>query len=73
MSYDHSGTWTGKGEHSTYAKAMQETNYWALNRGRGASFVVLGLPFYGYYWTTNTAEGENGRGELLALIIHTML
>ena len=66
MSYDHSGTWTGKGEHSTYAKAMQETNYWALNRGRGASFVVLGLPFYGYYWTTNTAEGENGRGELLA-------
>ena len=66
MSYDNKGTWTGKGEHSTYASAMQDANYWVNRRGRDASFVVVGLPFYGYYWTTNTAEGENGRGELLA-------
>ena len=66
MSYDNKGTWTGKGEHSTYASAMQDANYWANRRGLPAGKVVVGLPFYGYYWSTNTAEGENGKGELLA-------
>ena len=66
MSYDNKGTWTGKGEHSTYASAMQDASYWANRRGLPAAKVVVGLPFYGYYWSTNTAEGDNGKGELLA-------
>ena len=66
MSYDNKGTWTGKGEHSTYVSALQDAGYWRNTRGLPAEKIVVGIPFYGYYWSTNTAEGENGRGELLA-------
>lgn len=63
MSYDNKGTWTAKGEHSTYASAMQDANYWVTRRGLPAANVVVGLPFYGYYWSTDPGDKT---GELVA-------
>ena len=63
MSYDNKGTWTAKGEHSTYASAMQDANYWVTRRGLPAANVVVGLPFYGYYWSTDPGDRT---GELVA-------
>ena len=69
MSYDNKGTWTAKGEHSTYASAMQDANYWVNSRGLPAANVVVGLPFYGYYWSTDPGDktGELTASQVLSL------
>jgi len=50
MSYDHYGTWSEAGEHSSLAETESELAYWVDERGIPADKVVLGVPFYGYCW-----------------------
>ncbi len=49
MSYDNTGTWTGAGEHSSYAQAQAAINFYA-SKGVARERMVLGVPFYGYCW-----------------------
>jgi GH18 family chitinase len=49
MSYDNTGTWTGPGDHSSYAQAVDALGYYSA-RGVAKSKIVLGVPFYGYCW-----------------------
>ncbi|SEK79241.1 Chitinase, GH18 family [Stigmatella aurantiaca] len=49
MSYDNTGTWTGAGEHSSYAQAQTALNFYS-NKGVANDKIVLGVPFYGYCW-----------------------
>ncbi|ATB41028.1 hypothetical protein CYFUS_006490 [Cystobacter fuscus] len=49
MSYDNAGTWTGAGEHSSYAQAQTALAFYT-NKGVSKDKIVLGVPFYGYCW-----------------------
>lgn len=56
MAYDEHGTWTDPGEHSTYELAATQAEFWSTTRGVPADKLVIGVPFYGYYWgATNEA------------------
>lgn len=50
MSYDHTGPWTPErpGPHSTYEQAVEDLNYFAVDRKIPQKKVTLGVPFYGY-------------------------
>ncbi len=50
MSYDQTGPWRPKnpGDHSPYAMAVQDLNYWHHERLIPKQKLILGLPFYGY-------------------------
>lgn len=63
MSYDNTGTWTGPGEHSSYAQAQDALNYYA-NKGVARDRMVLGVPFYGYCW------GNCGGGQSSTYILY---
>ena len=62
MAYDEFGTWTGPGQHSTYALAVRDLNYWTINKGVDKDHLVLGIPSYGYGWVDNTANGSYSMG-----------
>ncbi len=56
MSYDAAGTWTGPGQHSPYTLAVSDFNYWNTTKGIPAAKLIVGVPFYGYFWgTSNTS------------------
>lgn len=63
MSYDNTGTWTGPGEHSTYAQAQSDLAYYT-NKGVAKDRMVLGVPFYGYCW------GSCGGGQTSTYILY---
>jgi GH18 family chitinase len=50
MSYDQTGPWRPEnpGDHSPYAMAVEDLNYWHNERSIPKKKLVLGLPFYGY-------------------------
>ncbi|RFZ92322.1 hypothetical protein D0C36_12880 [Mucilaginibacter conchicola] len=50
MSYDKTGPWKPEkpGQHSPYAMAVDDLDYWGGNRGIAKEKLSLGLPFYGY-------------------------
>lgn len=50
MSYDRAGPWRPQepGNHSPYAMAEEDLNYWHNIRSIPKNKLVLGLPFYGY-------------------------
>jgi chitinase len=56
MSYDKYGTWTGPGQHASYADAVSDLNYWGVTRGLAKSKLVLGLPNYGYRWESTNSS-----------------
>ncbi|HTD93738.1 MAG TPA: glycosyl hydrolase family 18 protein [Chitinophagaceae bacterium] len=58
MSYDQTGPWRPEkpGPHSTYAKAVEDLDYWTVTRSIPSSHVNLGLPFYGYCFGTVYGE-----------------
>jgi chitinase len=59
MSYDNTGTWTGPGDHSSYAQAQTALTYYA-NKGVSNDKIVLGVPFYGYCWG-NCGGGQSSK------------
>jgi len=50
MVYDRTGPWTPEkpGQHSSYANAMEDLNYFGTERKIPRDKMTLGLPFYGY-------------------------
>jgi chitinase len=50
MSYDKTGPWRPEkpGAHAPYAMAVEDMNYWAVERGIAQEKLNLGVPFYGY-------------------------
>jgi len=62
MSYDEFGTWSERGEHSTFANAKRDLEFWSTNYWQAAgghyekANIVLGLPFYGYCWGKGCSE-----------------
>lgn len=50
MSYDRTGPWRPEkpGPHSTYAHAMEDLEYFGVQRAIPKEKMVLGVPFYGY-------------------------
>lgn len=61
MAYDAYGTWTGPGQHSSYNLAVNDLNFWN-SRGVDKDHLVLGVPSYGYRWTTTTSAGSSSIG-----------
>ncbi|GAC1382607.1 MAG: glycosyl hydrolase family 18 protein [Ginsengibacter sp.] len=59
MSYDYTGPWTPKepGQHSSYAKAVEDLNYFIIKRGINKKKIVLGVPFYGYQFGKYSISG----------------
>ncbi|MDB5273195.1 MAG: putative chitinase [Chitinophagaceae bacterium] len=53
MTYDKTGPWApySPGQHSSYQFALDDITYWS-GRGLTADKMVLGVPFYGYYFGT---------------------
>jgi len=58
MSYDQTGPWAKDkpGPHSTYAKAVDDLDYWTEKRKLKKKNLNLGLPFYGYGFDTQFGE-----------------
>lgn len=50
MSYDRTGSWRPDkpGPHSTYANAVEDLEYFGVERSIPKEKMVLGVPFYGY-------------------------
>jgi len=50
MSYDRTGSWRPEkpGPHSTYAHAVEDLEYFGVERKIPKEKMVLGVPFYGY-------------------------
>ena len=63
MSYDATGTWTAAGEHSSYAQAVSDLNFYT-GKGVAKSKLVLGAPFYGYCW------GNCGGGQTSTYVLY---
>lgn len=64
MSYDYAGGWSEAGDHSTYANAQKDLNYYASTRGYPRGRVVLGVPFYGYCWGSACERGYTPFAEI---------
>ena len=56
MSYDEYGTWTGPGQHSTYSLAVSDLSYWNSTKAVPTSKLVIGVPFYGYFWGNSSSS-----------------
>jgi chitinase len=63
MSYDQTGPWRPEkpGPHSTYAKAVDDLNYWTNTRRVPKQKISLGIPFYGYGFGTKYGESMSYR------------
>lgn len=50
VSYDRTGPWRPEkpGPHATYANAVEDLEYFAVERSISIEKIVLGLSFYGY-------------------------
>ena len=50
MSYDRTGSWRPEkpGPHATYANAIEDLEYFGVQRSIPKEKMVLGVPFYGY-------------------------
>ena len=50
MSYDRTGSWRPEnpGPHATYANAVEDLDYFGVQRAIPKEKMVLGVPFYGY-------------------------
>lgn len=50
MSYDRTGSWNPEkpGPHATYAHAVEDLEYFGVQRSIPKDKMVLGVPFYGY-------------------------
>jgi chitinase len=50
MSYDRTGSWKPEnpGPHATYAHALEDLDYFGVQRSIPKEKLVLGVPFYGY-------------------------
>ena len=64
MSYDRTGSWRPEkpGPHSTYAHAVEDLDYFGIERKIPKEKIVLGVPFYGYGFgpeLTSPAIGMN--------------
>jgi chitinase len=55
MAYDACGTWTSACDHSTLDLATSQIAHWVNVRSMPAEKMVLGVPFYGYSWTGDSA------------------
>jgi GH18 family chitinase len=69
MSYDRTGSWRPDkpGPHSTYLNAVEDLEYFGVERAIPKEKMVLGVPFYGYGFgpeLTSPAIGMN-YGEIL--------
>ena len=55
MVYDHTGPWAPKikGQHSSYAMAVAAIDFWQ-DQGVESERLVLGIPFYGYDFSSGT-------------------
>ncbi len=64
MSYDKTGPWNLKnpGQHSPYAMAAEDLDYWSNTRGIPKEKLSLGLPFYGYGFGPNAPEEMSFKG-----------
>jgi len=64
MSYDKTGPWNLKnpGQHSPYAMAVDDLDYWNNARGIPKEKLSLGLPFYGYGFGPNAPEEMSFKG-----------
>lgn len=58
MAYDHTGPWNPAkpGQHSSFADATADFDYWNIKRAIPAARLTLGLPFYGYGFGTAIAS-----------------
>lgn len=56
MAYDLSGPWNPGGQHSSYAFAVENLEYWNITRGVPAGKVCLGVPFYGYNFAIDNGQ-----------------
>lgn len=56
MAYDMTGPWNPGGQHSSYAYAVENLEYWNINRGVQADKICLGVPFYGYDFAINNGQ-----------------
>ena len=67
MSYDQTGPWAKDkpGPHSTYAKAVEDMDYWTERRKLKKKNLNLGLPFYGYCFDTQFGESMS-YGEIIS-------
>lgn len=56
MVYDRTGPWRPDrpGPHSTYQNAVDDLEYFRSERNIPKEKIVLGVPFYGYAFSTNT-------------------
>ena len=58
MSYDKTGPWrpANPGQHSPYAMAVEDLDYWTNTRSIAKEKLSLGLPFYGYGFGANAPQ-----------------
>ena len=58
MSYDQTGPWRPDrpGQHSSYEKAVEDLQYWRVQRRLPKEKVNLGVPFYGHAFGTQFGE-----------------
>ena len=56
MAYDFTGPWnpTASGQHSSYDNAVKSINYWKNTVGISGSKLTLGVPFYGYDFSSSS-------------------
>jgi len=67
MAYDLTGPWApnNPGPHSPYSFAAQSIDYWKAQGMEGAN-LTLGLPFYGYDFTSSSAVTAFTFGSMVA-------